>query len=140
MPKSMSGRELLPQSPLLTGTTVERNEAGWTVTARGPNQAPCPRCRHVSTSRRSRYVRSLTDLPAVGAAVSLRVCVGRWRCRQPACGARIFTGALPGVAAIYSRRTDRADVVTHVIGHALGGRPGERLSGRLGMPISDDTL
>jgi hypothetical protein len=27
-----------------------------------------------------------------------------------------------------------------VIGHALGGRAGERLSGRLGLRISDDTL
>ena len=47
---------------------------------------------------------------------------------------------MPGFTDFYSRRTCRADVVTHVIGHALGGRPGERLSGRLGLSISDDTI
>src|SRR5215218_7670883 len=140
MPKSVSGHELLPQSPLLTLTTVERTDAGWTVVASGPNQAPCPRCRQLSTSRHSRYVRTLMDLPAVGAAVSLRVCVGRWRCRQSACAVRFFTGSLPGVTDVYSRRTCRADLVTQLVGHALGGRPGERLSGRLGVPISDDTI
>jgi transposase len=140
MPKSLSGHELLPPSPLLTLTTLERNDAGWTVMASGPNQAPCPCCHQVSTSRHSRYVRSLADLPVVGAAVSLRVCVGRWRCRQPGCAVRFFTGELPGVAEVYSRRTCRADVVTRLVGHALGGRPGERLSGRLGLPLSDDTI
>jgi transposase len=140
MPKSVSGHELLPRSPLLTLTTVERTDAGWTVVASGPDQAPCPRCRQLSTSRHSRYVRTLTDVPAVGAAVSLRVCVGRWRCRQSGCAVRFFTGTLPGVTDVYSRRTCRADLVTQLVGHALGGRPGERLSGRLGLSISDDTI
>src|SRR3979409_391100 len=140
MPKSVAGHELLPRSPLLTLTTVGRTDAGWTVVASGPNQAPCPRCRQVSTSRHSRYVRTLTDLPAVGAAGSLRVWVARWRWPQSGGQVRFFTGTLPGVTDVYSRRTCRADLVTQLVGHALGGRPGERLSGRLGMPISDDTL
>ena len=140
MPKSLSGHELLPPSPLLTLTTVERSDVGWTVKARGPDQATCPRCRQVSTSRHSRYVRSLKDLPAVGAPVSLRVHVSRWRCRQPACAVRFFTGVLAGVAAVRGRRTCRADVVTHLVGHALGGRPGERLMGRLGLRVSDDSI
>src|SRR3977135_1209111 len=139
MPKSVSGHELLPRSPLLTLTTVERTDAGWTVVASGPDQAPCPRCRQLSTSRHSRYVRTLTDLPAVGAAVSLRVGVGRWRCRQSGCAVRFFTGTLPGVTDVYTRRTCRAELVTQLVGHALGGRPGERLSGRLGLPIRGDT-
>jgi hypothetical protein len=77
-----SGHELLELSPLLTLTTVERTDAGWTVVASDPDQLPCPRCRQLSTSRHSRYVRTLTDVPAFGAAVSLRVCVGRWCYRQ----------------------------------------------------------
>jgi hypothetical protein len=85
-------------------------------------------------------VRSLKDLPAVGAAVSLRVQITRWRCRQPACAVRFFTGLLPGVATARGRRTCRADVVTHLVGHALGGRPGERLIHRLGLRVSDDTI
>src|SRR5712671_5611851 len=125
MPKSVFGQELLPRTPLLTLTTVERTDAWWTVVASGPDHAACPRCQQLSTSRHTRYVRTLTDMPAVGAAVSLRVCVGRWRCRQSGCAVRFFTGPLPGVTGVYSRRTCRADLVTQVVGHALGGRPGE---------------
>jgi transposase len=140
MRKSMPGHELLPPSSLLTLTTLERNDTGWTVMVQGPDQARCPRCRRVSLSRHSRYVRTLKDLPAHGAAVSLRVCVGRWRCRHPGCAVRFFTGELPSVAEVYGRHTSRADVVTELIGHALGGRAGERLMGRLGLPVSDDTI
>jgi len=79
-------------------------------------------------------------LPALGAAVALRVCVRRWRCRHAGCAVRFFTGALPGIAEVYGRRTIRADVVTELVGHALGGRAGERLMGRLGLRVSDDTI
>lgn len=140
MPKSLPGHELLPPSPLLTLTTVERTEAGWTVLARGPDQAPCPRCGVVSTSRHSHYVRSLTDLPAAGGIVSLRVQVGRWRCRQSTCAVRSFAGGLSGVAAVRGRRTCHADIVTHLVGQARGGRPGERLIRRFDLPVSDDTV
>ena len=68
MPKSLSAHELLPPSSLLTLTTVERTDAGWTVRAQGPDHARCPRCRQVSTARHSRYVRTLKDLPTSGAA------------------------------------------------------------------------
>jgi hypothetical protein len=140
MPTSVSGHDLLPPSPLLTLTTVERSDKGWTVQARGPDQAACPRCRQVSTSRHSRYVRSLKDLPAVGAPVLLRVQVTRWRCRQPTCAVRFFTEPLSGVVTARRRRTCRADAVTQWVGRALGGRPGERLMGRLGLSVSDDTI
>jgi hypothetical protein len=122
-----------------TTNALERTDSGWTVMAQGSDHAPCPRCCQVSTSH-SRYVRTLKDLPALGAAVSLRVRVGRWRCRRPGCAVRFFTGGLSGVAEIRGRRTCRADVVTQLIGYALGGRPGERLMGRLGLPVSDDTI
>src|SRR6267154_2543949 len=93
MRKSMPGHELLPSS-LLTLTTLERGDAGWTVIANAPAHARCPRRQQCSTSRHSRYVRTLKDLPALGAAVSLRLRVGRWRCRQPGCVVRFFTSAL----------------------------------------------
>jgi len=66
MPKSLSAHKLLPPSSLLTLTTVERTDAGWTVIAQGPDHARCPRCRQMSTARHGRYVRTLKDLPAVG--------------------------------------------------------------------------
>src|SRR4051812_4483093 len=100
MRKSRTGHELLPAS-LLTFTTLERTEAGLTVIADGAAQARCPRCQQCSTSRHSRYVRTLKDLPALAAAVSLRLRVGRWRCRQPGCVVGLFTSTVPGVAEAY---------------------------------------
>jgi transposase len=44
------------------------------------------------------------------------------------------------VTGKYKQETKRFEEVAQVIGHALGGRAGERLSGRLGLRISDDTL
>jgi hypothetical protein len=64
--------------------------------------------------------------------------VGRWRCRNPLCKRQIFCQRLPGIAGKYSQETKRFEEVAQVIGHALGGRAGERLSGRLGLRISDD--
>src|SRR5215207_6240935 len=140
MPKSLSAHELLPPSSLLTLTTVERTDAGWTVRAHGPDHARCPRCRQVSTARHSRYVRTLKDLPAVGATVSLHIRVGRWRCGTRACAVRFFADRLPDVAEFRGRRTCRANIVIRLIGYALGGRPGERLARRIGLSVSNDTL
>ena len=44
------------------------------------------------------------------------------------------------MADLRGRRTCRADVVARLIGYALGGRAGERLTTRLGLPVSNDTL
>jgi len=115
MPKSISSDKLLPSSALLKLKSVEQSESGWTVTADGPDQAACPQCGYKSVSRHSRYVRTLKDLPAVGGVVSLRICVGRWRCRNPGCAVRFFTGLLPGVAQVRGRRTCRAEVITQLL-------------------------
>ena len=82
----------------------------------------------------------MKDLPALGAAVSLKIRVRRWRCAAAACAVRFFADRLPGVAECRGRRTCRANIVAQVIGYALGGRPGERLARRIGLPVSNDTL
>jgi transposase len=140
MPKSLPGHELLPPSALLRLTDVQRAGADWIVMADAPAEAACPTCGRLSTSRHSTYVRTLKDLPALGASVSLRVRVGRWRCGAPACAVRYFSTRLPDVAEVRGRRTCRAKVVGRVIGYALGGRPGERLARRIGLSVSNDTL
>jgi len=66
--------------------------------------------------------------------------VSRWRCRNPRCATTIFGERLPGVAAPHAQQTYRLGVVVHLVGHALGGRAGERLLDRLGMPIGADTI
>lgn len=98
MPKSLPGKELWPASPLLRLTDVVQIGAGWIMRADGPDRATCPKCGGRSLSRHSRYVRTLTDLPALGGAVSLKIRVGRWRCFTPECAVRFFIDRLPGVA------------------------------------------
>src|ERR1700704_3208221 len=122
MPKSLSGHELLPPSSLLSLTDVQHQDAHWIVRADGPAQAACPACGRVSRSRHSAYIRTLKDLPAVGATVSLQIRVSRWRCAARACTVRLFADRLPGVADVRGRRTCRANVIVRLIGYALGGR------------------
>ena len=138
MAKSLCAKQLLPLSPLLQAAAVGRDDSGWLVKVDGPEQAACPHCSHRSAARHSRYVRTVKDLPAFGAPVSIQLRVNRFRCLNNGCAAQYFTAGLPGVAARRGRRTCRADTIVLLVGHALGGRPGERLIGRIGLPVSDD--
>ncbi len=106
------------------------------VEPRDPPQ--CPRCGAISTSRHSAYVRTLRDLPIQGDAVTLTVHAGRWRCRSSSCVQSTFVAPLTALADARQRRTRRLDNVALLIGHAMGGRPAERLARRLGMPVSRD--
>jgi transposase len=108
--------------------------------AHGQNSAVCPGCQSISRSRHSRYWRSLKDLPVQGTQVILRLHLGRWRCRNAGCERRIFTERLSKFCAPYAQQTKRTGEIIAAVGHALGGRPGQRLMSRLGMPVSADTL
>ena len=59
---------------------------------------------------------------------------------QQQCERQTFTDRLPTVASPYARRTKRVVEIVGLLGHSTGGRPGERLMQRLGMPVSDDTI
>jgi hypothetical protein len=140
MPNALSGNDLLPPSPLLRLTDVQNRGPNWVVMADGPAQGACPTCRGVSTSRHSAYVRTLKDLPAVGAIVSLRIRVSRWRCVAAPCAVRFFADRLPGGGGpraphLPGRCRGAVDLATR-----FGGRAGERLTTRIGLPVSNDTL
>jgi hypothetical protein len=77
---------------------------------------------------------------AHGQAVTLRVQVSRWRCRNRDCGVAIFAERLATISAPRVHHTRRFGVVAHLVGYALGGRAGKRLLNRLGMDISADTI
>jgi hypothetical protein len=110
------------------------------VEADGPSSARCPACCRRSHARHSRYWRTLKDLAAQGRSVTLRVHVSRWRCGHRPCETAIFADRLTGVSAPRVQHTHRFGAVGHLVGHALGGRGGERLLARLGMAISDGTI
>ena len=119
---------------------VFKTDRGWTMEAHGQNSAVCPGCQCISRSRHSRYWRSLRDLPVQGTQVILRLRLGRWRCRNAGCERQIFTERLSDVCAPYAQQTKRSGEIIAAVGRALGGRPGQRLMRRFGMPVSADTL
>jgi transposase len=110
------------------------------VSAVGPEIGSCPGCRKRSTRLHSRYFRHLQDLPVQGAVVTVKLRVSRWRCLNGDCERRTFADQLPEIVSPHARRTRRIAEIVHLFGHGTGGRPGERLMKRLGMPVSDDTI
>jgi transposase len=132
--------EIIPAGLVLDG--YEIRDAELVIQARSAAcDDGCPDCGVVATSVHSRYLRTLHDLPAHGRRVIIQVTVRRFRCREAACARRTFAERLAGtVEAKYARRTKRTDLLVHQIALALGGRPGERLTARLSMRWSRDTL
>jgi transposase len=131
---------LFPDLSKVTLRRVFKTDQGWVMEADGQDSAVCPGCQSISRSRHSRYWRSLKDLPVQGTPVILRLHVGRWRCRNAGCERQIFTQHLSEVCAPHARQTKRSGEIIAMVGRALGGRPGQRLMSRLGMPLSADTL
>src|SRR5580700_1449959 len=140
MTNQLSHVNLFSDLSNVTLRRVFRTDQGWTMEAHGQNSAACPGCQSISRSRHSRYWRSLKALPVQGTQVILRLHLGRWRCRNAECQRRIFTERLSKVCAPYAQQTKRTGEIIAAVGHALGGRPGQRLMSRLGMPVSADTL
>lgn len=64
----------------------------------------------------------------------------RFRCPTVACPRRVFAERLPLVTAARARRSQRLGYIQRHIGLTVGGEPGSRLSHRLAMPVSGDTL
>src|SRR5215216_7674040 len=100
----------------------------------------CPKCGTWSEAVHSYYQRTTADLPWGGHSVRLHLQVRKFFCRQPTCTRRIFTERLPQLVAPYARRTARLESVLSLLACALGGEPGARLVGRLGMAASSATL
>ncbi len=100
----------------------------------------CPVCVYPSRRVHSRYRRTLTDLPWGGVPVTFRITVRKLFCDNLSCPRKVFAERLGGVARRYARRTNRQRETLEEIGLALGGRPGARLTARLGLRASRDTL
>lgn len=59
---------------------------------------------------------------------------------NPCCERRIFTERLPTIAVPHAQRTPRLATILLVFGVAVGGLPGTRLLGAIGIGVSGDTL
>jgi transposase len=110
------------------------------ILAVGDGVRVCPDCGKQSERRHGWHERYLQDLPAQGAAVSVKLRIQRWQCRNKTCKRQTFVAQLSEIAAPLARRTRRAAELVQLFGHGVGGRPGERLLKRIGMPASDDTI
>jgi transposase len=119
---------------------VELVSGGWVVSAVGQASGLCPGCGDRSTGRHGWHRRDLQDLPVQGSVVTLRLRLIRWRCRNAACERQTFVDQLPEITSPHARRTCRVAEIVQLLGHGVGGLPGERLMNRLGMPVSDDTI
>ena len=102
--------------------------------------ASCPICGKPSGRIHSRYGRTLADLPWHGVPVRIGLMARRFFCDTPRCPRRIFVERVDDVAAAYARKTCRLVEAFECIAFTCGGEPGARLAGRLGMPVSPDTL
>lgn len=102
--------------------------------------ADCPTCHQPSGRIHSRYERRLADLPWQGRPVAIRVRARRFFCAEPACPRRTFAERLPGIARRSGRRSERLADIQRRVALALGGEAGAKLSARLAMPTSPDTL
>lgn len=100
----------------------------------------CPTCGCESRRVHSHYSRRLSDLPWHGRVVEIRLQLRRFRCGETQCTQQIFTERLPDVVEPRARRTARLGQSQLAIGFAVGGEPGSRLSRKLAMPVSGDTL
>src|ERR1035438_4036680 len=85
MGKKLSYKELLSNLNGLTVRKLVPAGPGGVVEAEGSSHALCPDCGVTSHSRHSRYWRKLRDLPLQGASVTLKLQMGRWRCRSRRC-------------------------------------------------------
>lgn len=85
-------------------------------------------------------MRQIQDLPIAGRSVVLYLHVRRFRCPSSRCPRRIFAEQVSGLVNRYARRTVPLRAALQEVGCSLGGRPGARLGGRLGMPASRATL
>lgn len=103
-------------------------------------EALCPVCGQMSRRVHSRYRRRIADVPCAGIPVQWTLKARRFFCDTSNCPKATFAERLPQVVAVWSRRTRRLITAQQGIGLALGGEPGARLSHRLGMATSPDTL
>ncbi|SRR5581483_10979855 len=132
---------LLPDLPGCLVEQVSRTEEAIMITAcASAPSASCPDCQHVSSRVHSTYIRSPKALPSSGRPVRLCLQVRRFRCSNPACQRKTFAEAFPHLLAPRVQRTSSARELLRVIGEAMGGEAGARLSQRLAMKCSPATV
>lgn len=103
-------------------------------------RAGCPLCGVCASRVHSRYIRRLSDLPCGGQRVCLLVCVRKFFCQVSTCARKIFAERLTPFVEPWARVTRRLYQIVQVLGLATGGRPGVRVTDRLGIQTCRTTI
>ncbi|MBO0796580.1 MAG: ISL3 family transposase, partial [Ktedonobacteraceae bacterium] len=102
--------------------------------------ATCPDCDAFSSRVHRTYTRSSKALPSGGRPVRLLLQVRRFRCSQPSCQRKTFAEPFPHLVAPHAQRTCSMQDLLRVIGEAMGGEAGARLSQRRAMKCRRATI
>ena len=86
------------------------------------------------------YTRSPRALPSSGQPVRLVLQVRRFRCSNPICQRKTVAESFPLLVAPRTQLTCSVRALVRVIGEAMGGEAGARLSQRLAMKCSPATV
>jgi transposase len=134
-------QDLLPECPHLHVVQYELADGGVVVDAESRSaEAACPSCGRLSDRTHSRYTRHLRDLSWQGRTAAVRLRLRKFVCANPACNQAIFCERVPELTAPHARTTHRLTAAHRTLGLALGGEAGSRVSERLAIPTSPDTL
>lgn len=130
--------------PHLSGVRVDGVEARgstiWFDAGTDTDTAVCPMCGTASDRVHSRYVRHLSDRSVSGREVRIRLKVRRFRCADRRCARVIFAERLGDLAGRYQRRSSMLTTLLTMVGLALGGRAGHRMTRHLAAEVSRSTL
>jgi transposase len=129
----------LPEGLEITSISEAAEEVLVRVTSHRQT-SKCPSCATPSAAIHSSYRRKPLDLPCAGRPIRLLLTVKKFFCRVPDCPRKIFVERLPDLIAVSSRLTLRLRSAVQEISLATCGKGGERLAGKLGMPLSDATV
>jgi transposase len=122
-------------------TALEMIDEVLTITAVSTQVHPCcPLCSTQATRAHSHYTRQMADLPSSGQQVRLRVLVRKYFCDVPNCTRKIFAERLTPFVEPWARVTRRLYQIVQVIGLATGGRLGVRVTDRLGIETTRQTI
>lgn len=129
----------LPEGLEITG--VERSDEVLTLTVVSTQvHLACPLCGEPATRVHSHYSRKLADLPMGGQQVRLVLQVRKCFCDRPICSRKIFVERLTPFVEPWAQVTQRLYQIVQIIGLATGGRLGGRVTDRLGIETSRQTI
>lgn len=120
---------------------LEKRDDRLTITLVSTQVSPCcPRCGRVAKRVHSSYTRQVADLPCGGQSLCFLIQVRRYFCEESTCPRKIFAERLTLFVDPFARVTKRLFQIVQILGLATGGRLGMRVTDRIGIQTSRQTI